>query len=66
MAPGRMAGKVVLLTGIGSGLGRTTAQILAREGAIVVGCGRSPDGVAETVRLVEAEGDRLKAMLQWI
>lgn len=60
MALGRMAGKVVLLTGIGSGLGRTTAQILAREGAIVVGCGRSPDGVAETVRLVEAEGGKIE------
>ncbi len=60
MARGRMAGKVVLLTGIGSGLGRTTAQILAREGAIVVGCGRNPQGVADTVKLVEAEGGTIE------
>ncbi|MER5182574.1 SDR family oxidoreductase [Streptomyces sp. NPDC002896] len=53
---GRLEGKVVLLTGIGSGMGRVTAQLLAREGATVVGCDLNPEGAAETVRLVEAEG----------
>lgn len=53
---GRLEGKVVLLTGIGSGMGRVTAQLLAREGATVVGCDLNPKGAAETVRLVEAEG----------
>ena len=53
---GRVQGKVVLLTGIGSGMGRVTAQLLAREGATVVGCDLDPAGAAETVRLVEADG----------
>ena len=53
---GRLEGKIVLLTGIGSGMGRVTAQLLAREGATVVGCDLNPEGAAETVRLVESEG----------
>lgn len=56
MTKGRLTGKIVLLTGIGSGMGRVTAQLLAREGATVVGCGRGEAGLAETVRLIEAEG----------
>lgn len=61
MKNGRLDGKVVLLTGIGSGMGRITAQLLAREGAIVVGCGRSEEGVTETARLIEAEGGSIDA-----
>jgi meso-butanediol dehydrogenase / (S,S)-butanediol dehydrogenase / diacetyl reductase len=53
---GRLDGKIVLLTGIGSGMGRVTAQLFAQEGAIVVGCDLNPEGASETVRLVEAEG----------
>src|SRR5699024_9610013 len=37
-------------------MGRVTAQLLAREGATVVGCDLNPEGAAETARLVEAEG----------
>ena len=53
---GRLAGKVVLLTGVASGMGRVTAQLLAREGATVVGCDLDPAGAVETARLVETEG----------
>jgi meso-butanediol dehydrogenase/(S,S)-butanediol dehydrogenase/diacetyl reductase len=53
---GRLEGKVVLLTGTGSGMGRVTARLMAREGAAVVGCDLDPDGAAETARLVEADG----------
>jgi meso-butanediol dehydrogenase/(S,S)-butanediol dehydrogenase/diacetyl reductase len=56
MAAGRLEGKVVLLTGIGGGMGRVTAGLFAREGAMVVGCDLNPDRAAETVRLVEADG----------
>jgi urocanate hydratase len=35
---GRLAGKVVLITGTGGGQGRVTALLFARAGAIVVGC----------------------------
>lgn len=56
MTNGRLAGKVVLLTGIGSGMGRDTARLFVREGATVVGCTLNPERAAETVRLIEAEG----------
>ena len=56
---GRVEGKVVLLTGIGSGMGRVTAQLLVSEGATVVGCDLDPEGAAETARLVEAGGGRI-------
>ena len=53
---GRLKDKVVLLTGIGSGMGRVTAQLLAREGATIVGCDLNAEGAADTVRLVENDG----------
>lgn len=52
----RLAGKVVLLTGTGSGMGRAIAIRFAREGAIVHGCDISQSGNAETVALLEKEG----------
>lgn len=52
-----MSGRVVLVTGAARGIGRTLAQIFAREGASVVGLDLDPDalaalreeGLAETV-----------------
>jgi len=35
---GFLEGKVAVVTGAGSGMGKATAQVLAREGAIIVGC----------------------------
>lgn len=35
---GRLAGKVAIITGTGSGMGRTAALMFSREGARVVGC----------------------------
>ncbi|MGE0136405.1 MAG: glucose 1-dehydrogenase [Ilumatobacteraceae bacterium] len=56
---GLMAGKAGLVTGAAGGIGRATAQALAREGAAVLVTdlpSRAPDG-AETVRsIVEAGG----------
>ncbi|HEY7485061.1 MAG TPA: SDR family oxidoreductase [Streptosporangiaceae bacterium] len=52
----RFTGKVVLVTGGGSGIGRATARAFAREGARVVVAGRSAEPLAETVGLIEADG----------
>jgi NAD(P)-dependent dehydrogenase (short-subunit alcohol dehydrogenase family) len=40
---GRFAGKVVLITGATYGIGQTTAEAFAREGARVAFCGRTED-----------------------
>lgn len=61
MAGGRLEGKVVLLTGIGGGMGRVTARLFAREGAVVVGCDLDPETAAETVRLVERDGGTIES-----
>ena len=56
----RLAGKVALITGAGSGIGREAAALFAREGARVAVADISEEGGAETVRLIrEAGGDAL-------
>ena len=45
----RVADKVVLVTGAGSGIGRATAKLLATEGAIVVVTDINRPGGLETV-----------------
>ena len=56
---GRLDGKVVLLTGVASGMGRVAARLFAQEGATVVGGDIDPEGTAETARLVELDGSHL-------
>ncbi|MBT4740958.1 MAG: SDR family oxidoreductase [Rhodospirillaceae bacterium] len=46
----QLAGKVVLITGGTSGLGRWTTLVTAAQGATVVYSGRNADGAAETER----------------
>ena len=54
---GRLDGKVALITGGGSGIGRTTARFFAREGATAVVIVDQDDaGVAATVAEVEKAG----------
>lgn len=49
MAEGRFAGKVVVVTGGGSGIGAATAHRFAADGATVVITGRSQDKLDKTV-----------------
>ena len=44
--PGRVEGKIALVTGAASGIGKAAAAALAREGATVVLTDRNPDGAA--------------------
>lgn len=53
---GRLEGRVALLTGSGSGIGRSTACRFAEEGATVVVVDINAEGAAETAELIEREG----------
>ena len=53
---GRVAGKVAIVTGATSGIGRATAVLLAREGACVVAAGRREELGDELVEQLTAEG----------
>ncbi|GAI56395.1 unnamed protein product, partial [marine sediment metagenome] len=59
---GRLHGKVVLITGIGSGMGRVTAMLFACEGAIVVGCDLNAEAMEETVRQLNSVGYSIDAL----
>lgn len=57
-----LASRVILVTGAGAGIGRSTALALARQGAIVLAADIDSGAAAETVRLVEAERGRAHAV----
>jgi NADP-dependent 3-hydroxy acid dehydrogenase YdfG len=58
MSGGLLAGKVALVTGAGSGIGRETSILLAEDGATVVLTGRRPGPLAEAAARIEAAGGR--------
>ena len=57
-APDLFAGRTALVTGAGTGIGRTTALAFARFGADVVAVGRTPDTLAATADQVESFGQQ--------
>lgn len=59
---GRLTGKVAIVTGAMSGIGRATAQLLAKEGAKVVATGRKLDVLELLVNEIRAEGFEATAM----
>ena len=60
--PGRLSGKVCIVTGTGGSMGRATALTFAREGALVVGCDLAVEPAEETVELVKAGGGEMVSL----
>jgi NAD(P)-dependent dehydrogenase (short-subunit alcohol dehydrogenase family) len=58
VSAGRFAGKKVIVTGAGQGIGQATALRFAREGAEVLLVGRRREPLEETRGLIEGEGGR--------
>ena len=58
---GRLEGKVAIVTGAGSGIGRATAMLFASEGAASV-IGDRSEGVHATAAAIEAAGGRATAI----
>jgi NADP-dependent 3-hydroxy acid dehydrogenase YdfG len=53
---GPLDGKVALVTGAGTGIGRESAILLARDGARVVVTGRRPEPLQEVAGMIQREG----------
>ena len=49
--------KIAIVTGAGSGIGRASAERLAREGAVVIASDRDTHSIAETVRRIVEGGN---------
>ncbi|HXS99469.1 MAG TPA: glucose 1-dehydrogenase [Elusimicrobiota bacterium] len=58
----RLDGKVCLITGAGSGMGRLAAIRFGQEGAKVIACDVNLDAVKETAQMAEASGGRALAV----
>jgi 3-oxoacyl-[acyl-carrier protein] reductase len=57
-----IAGKVAIVTGAASGMGRATAELFAHEGALVGLLDRDELGLTAAVRAIEADGGRAVAV----
>jgi len=62
LMPGRLAGKVAVITGTGDGQARNAALRFAAEGARIVGCDVNEETAAETLRLVHEAGGEMECL----
>jgi NAD(P)-dependent dehydrogenase (short-subunit alcohol dehydrogenase family) len=60
--PGRLSGKVCVITGTGGSMGRATALTFAREGALLVGCDVAVEPAEETLQAVRAAGGEMVSL----
>ena len=60
--PGRLSGKVCVITGTGGSMGREAARVFTREGASVVGCDLGVESAQATVEIVRAAGGTMMSL----
>jgi NAD(P)-dependent dehydrogenase (short-subunit alcohol dehydrogenase family) len=60
---GRLEGKVCVITGAGSGIGRASALLFAREGACVIVADVDRAGADQTVEQIRAEGGEASVVM---